>query len=389
MKKIIAFLCICILISVPVLDTIYASECYKVEKNKIIKNQQSYYTSTRFKEKYTTLRVCKERQESITKFPDNYAGMYINQENELVVNFVTDNVNLLDKNIDENIVYHRVNYSLNYLENILNYISANMTFFSIKEVYIDEYANKVVIQNGLNNNKDIENYLCEKISEFDTNAIQFMDVEGVKWTDAAGTKINSIIDKKYCRGFTMGYNAHHTNMNRPGFVTCAHSISGVSDGVYRFGTSYRLGCVAKYQLGGKIDASFVLYDHPSNITSNSLTGAPITGTYAASQITTGMIVYKYGLASQLQSGKVISTNTAFKVNNIQFTDQIKVDIIQKEGDSGAPLVFNFIGPMQEGQIYIVNLLGIVTCSNTAGTIGYASKAEYINSILGITTYLIV
>lgn len=103
-----------------------------------------------------------------------------------------------------------------------------------------------------------------------------------------------------------------------------------------------------------------------------------------------MIVQKYGAKTKEQSGRVTAASVSVKVGTTTFTDQVQLDIRQEGGDSGAPVVHSFIGPLQNGQQRHNTLLGIATIADSSTwETAFASKACNINSAFGLTTYILV
>ena len=134
---------------------------------------------------------------------------------------------------------------------------------------------------------------------------------------------------------------------------------------------------------------FVPYINQSDKSYESNTGRAITGTYAANAVpTAGANITKYGIASGLQSGKVSSTSAAINVGGVGFSDQVQMNITQKPGDSGGPVVFNHIGPVPDGKTNPSTLIGIATFTvDGSWNVAWASKAANINSAFGLSTHI--
>lgn len=108
------------------------------------------------------------------------------------------------------------------------------------------------------------------------------------------------------------------------------------------------------------------------------------------EITSGMFVEKYGATTKLQSGTVLSGTCAVLCDGTTYTDQVKLNIKQEGGDSGAPVVHDFIGPIPDGQKLPITLLGIATIADmTTWQTAWVSEASNINSIFGLSTYIMV
>ena len=374
----------CLSLSVPVFAATEDAVYNQLDAS-YIENLQNFYASAIFKESFTTLLVSRTTQHVEMNYPSNYGGIYIDSNDDLHIQYVNE-VGILDDSMQNyDVIYDSVQYGYNYLSEIYNKLVPKMTDFDISVLYIDEFDNKLSVAGNGAYWEEIAMYLAEQVASFDENCLSFTNPVQLEQTDAGGTSI-----KSNAGGFTLGYNAKKTSNGKYGFVTCGHAVS-VGDTVKRnklFGAT--LGTVKNSQLGGKIDASYVEYSNQDNRTTACLTGNYISGTYSSSQITAGMIVQKYGAKTKEQSGRVTAASVSVKVGTTTFTDQVQLDIRQEGGDSGAPVVHSFIGPLQNGQQRHNTLLGIATIADSSTwETAFASKACNINSALGLTTYILV
>lgn len=110
-----------------------------------VKNQESLYTSIRFKEQYTSILLTRTTQDSEIHYPDNYGGMYIDDDDELHINYTTDKASLTTAVTEDEASFDQVEYSFNDLFAIYNCLSENATALSISETYVDEINNRVVV----------------------------------------------------------------------------------------------------------------------------------------------------------------------------------------------------------------------------------------------------
>lgn len=380
------FICLvmCISLSTPVFAASKddANNQFDVE---YVENLQSFYASARFKESFTTLIVSRTTQDVKMNYPSNYGGIYIDDNNDLHIQYVDEIDTLNDSMQDFEVIYDSVEYSYNYLTEICSTLIPKMNEFEITVLFVDEFQNKISVSTGISNRDEIIRYLMEQNASFDERCISFANQTQLVHTDAGGTSI-----KANGNGFTLGYNAQKTSNGKYGFVTCGHAVS-VGDTVKRnklFGAS--LGVVKNSQLGGKIDASYIEYSNQDNKTPACMTGGFITGTFSSSQITAGMHVQKYGAKTEVQSGRVTAGSATVNVGTYSFTDQVQLDIRQESGDSGAPVGYNLIGPLEQGQTRPITLLGIATIADSSTwETAYASKACNINSAFGLSTFMLV
>lgn len=258
-----------------------------------------------------------------------------------------------------------------------------MLKLSIDATAVDEVNNKVMVSIEKSLFDDVVSFLNENIPNFDKNCLLYQESQSITTTDKNGTGIK-------CNGgiLTLGYNARKSSTKMDGFVTAGHLTNNSSNPVYRADNNYKLGTIKNRQDGGKIDAAFVQYNNQGRVTYVSESGNGIIGTYSSSQITTGMLVGKYGNTTKRQNGKVTHTSSSVKVNSKTFTDQVQLKITQKEGDSGAPVFFDTAGPIPPSMLRPAMLLGIATMADTdTWATAWASKATNINSAFGLKTYI--
>lgn len=346
------------------------------------KNLQSAYTASKFKEKYITVRVRTASQDDIADYPDNFGGIYIDQNNDLHINYTHDKDSLIDNVIEEDAQFDKVKYSYNYLNDICNCLSENMLKLSIDATAVDEVNNKVMVSIEKSLFDDVVSFLNENIPNFDKNCLLYQESQSITTTDKNGTGI------KCDKIGTLGYNARKSSTKMDGFVTAGHLSTSLNKPVYRADNNYKLGTIKNRQYSGKIDAAFVQYDKQGRVTYVSESGNGIIGTYSSSQITTGMLVGKYGNTTKRQNGKVTSPSSSVKVNSKTFTDQVQLKITQKKGDSGAPVFFDTAGPIPPSMLRPGMLLGIATFGKeTTWDTAWVSKATNINSAFGLKTYI--
>lgn len=383
MKKIIGFvlaLVMVVIIAVPVsastvdVEQLYLEDAYQ-------KNIQSVYYSTRFREAYTTLKITRSSQEAVLEFPDNYGGSYIDNDNDLHILY-TDELNTLNiASVQEYAEFDCVNYSYNYLNDIVDILSDNLIELGITTTYMDEVLNKVVVCADENYKLMICEYLAENFMSFDDESLIFEEPTNPVNTALGGSGLSSSAGS-----FTLGYNAYDYSTGKYGFVTCGHAVS-VGDTVYQ---GSALGTVTKKQFSGTIDAAFIEYSNQSQATANTMWNLSLTGSYSATGITTGMVVDKYGLTTGARSGRVTAGSVSIVCDGITFRDQVQMSIRQERGDSGALAVHMFIGPLLPDQTYPVTLIGITTFADSSTwETAFASKAANINSTFGLGLCIIV
>jgi hypothetical protein len=256
-------------------------------------------------------------------------------------------------------------------------------------VFIDEALNRVSVSVVQLNQEKVFNYLEEKIPDFKRDSIVFTTPATATTTDAAGSTINTVNSGE----FTLGYNVRINSNNQGAFVTCGHFDGST---VRRGSSTTSLGTVTgrRWRINthssDTIDAAYITYSTQSNLTHTNLPAGSITGTLANASITQGMGVTKYGRTTKQRNGTVTSRSaTTPGINNTTFvlTDQVQMDIRQEVGDSGAPVMFYFVGPTQTPPYYRRDIIGIATIQTNNFNTAFASKAVNINSAFGLTTFI--
>lgn len=370
--KIVA-ICIATTLIMPGVN-IYANEISAVDSN-----AQSVYMFMRFNEKFNSVQLTRSEQKSSIDYPEDYAGAYIDNNDILHINYIENNSNVVkDSIVDDDVLYDPVKFNYNTLQEIYKFLSSNMNNLSINSVFIDEVNNNVNISVNKDQQDNIIQYLKSNISGFSIDSIVFSKEKEFKYTESGGSTLQNSIGT-----FTLGYNAYQSSSQKYGFVTCGHAVS-VGSGV-KNASGTVLGKASDVSLGGNLDASFIPYTTQSKKTSESLTGYNITGTYTSSNLITGMNITKYGYTSQLTQGTIKATSSTISMGSNNLSDQVMMQITQSGGDSGGPVVFNYVGPLQPGQQRPSYIIGIATVTDGNGY-GYATKAANINSSFGLSTY---
>lgn len=125
----------------------------------IDQNMQSLYQAMRFREAYTTIVFTKTAQEAIIEYPDNYAGMYIDQNDLLHVCYVNNKSNLLSDRVDDTVIFESDKFSYSKLEQVYQILSDNLLSLRLDKVFIDEVNNKVDISTASENQSEIIAFL--------------------------------------------------------------------------------------------------------------------------------------------------------------------------------------------------------------------------------------
>lgn len=353
------------------------------------------------------------------EYPDYYAGSYINEDGDLVVNVaefsdeIQNEVRQASQNSD--IVVKQVEYSLNELDDaqemlneiyerifcsseetgsILQNAEYNIIWEDVVGYGIDEEQNRVVIDvQGLTDDKRA--VLSELLSNDErfafeeggtTNAV--IDVKPGKKIYPAPYSSDTYMSAGY-RAYW--YNSAGTRYN--GFVTASHGIS-VGQNVYAMqGVILGVCKVSVWQ--GSVDAAFVAITNSSYTPSNQVyyrsSGGKINGvTLAASSwmysYALNGTIYKSGATTYLTSGTINRTSYTLTYNGKTISDLLRTSALVLPGDSGGVVycpyndVYVKAGTVAAGEF--------MSTSMTEDTFvwSYFSKIDNQISALGIGTY---
>lgn len=274
--------------------------------------------------------------------PENYAGAYLDEEGNLNINLVGDNgiVGESDNDLrilvkDDKIKYHKVKYSLNHLDNIINSLNDKMVSLDIAAIELDEQNNKVYIY--LN---DLNNTQISKIKKvIDSPAIEFKQQEQ-KITLTATDLVNGTAFSSAGKSFTLSFGAKKSD-GTVGYIFPGHITASTGYNVYigssSNGTS--IGTVTKKVFGGSSDASFITkvnidYQPSTKLDIFNSYNGYVPAFYGYIQNTS---LRAWGAVSGSQNGKILSSSYSFIVDGVTLTDMVKSDYKAITGDSGAPV----------------------------------------------------
>jgi hypothetical protein len=274
------------------------------------------------------------------KTPDYYAGSYFDTEGNLVFNLVNNDggeiKGLFQKNnLDlTNIRFKKVNYSLTYLEKIIEKLNKNMLELAVTAIELDEENNKINVY--VDSLSDVKTNTIRKV--FSTPAIEFKKQESsvVPTTDV----INGTSASDPYSSFTIGFAAKNNSSGKVGFVLPGHIPASIGQSITYGGSE--IGKLTTKVLGGSTDASWVARTEP-------LIGGPkwkavktfMNGNSWSSFVSAGYTypqnatVYAYTAGSGRTSGVILSSNFSVISGGIQFTNMCKANYKAILGDSGA------------------------------------------------------
>ncbi len=290
--------------------------------------------------------------ESKVVYPNYIGGLYINEDNDLVIQVVEKQVpnkksssySLYEKiiTLDSNAKIEYVNNSYEDLNEIIemidNYYSINnvtgitktvvngkveynneYNYGNVTAFYIDDINNRVVVE--------LSNFTEEEISKFkreivDSDIITF--VQGEKLANYASVGPGQSIGS--C---SMGYRAKWAFNPAVGFVTAGHcvkenqNISGV-------------GQVRAWQNSGSIDAAFIVTVSGIDLTNILPIIAVPLPTLSTKELNAvaGESISKVGAASGYKTGKVVSSNWSGTIEGIAHSGMVSTSVYAEGGDSG-------------------------------------------------------
>lgn len=321
-------------------------------------------------------------------YPEYYGGMYINDDQKLVLQVVKDEVPSVGNslyssyasttNYADNEILEYVDYSFNELKNVYDKVNEYFTsdvvdYDNLVSNSIDPLLNRVVIK-LIDNTPEKQNEFREKI--IDSEMLVFEQGE---------RKIAQLNPGDAVSTCSLGFRARLNG--QAGFVTaghCAHSHSAI-------GTSFGgTGTIKQRVFSGNADAMFV---QTSTSISNSIPNwnlYPAITLNGSSLPVVGQMVGKYGKTTGATTGTIrlaytsdYITAVATEEHPAYITDMYEASVLVQPGDSGAP-VFTLTASN--------NLMGTVSAGNGDGTFTPANPSMYgikvgnIISRLGITRY---
>lgn len=282
----------------------------------------------------------------------DYAGMYIDDNNNLTLMFVENSPSLKNaemlawnksgvlsdnSNRKQALVIKSAKYSYSTLTNVMSILTDKVySNPAIRNISVDVRNNNIDIGiNDISNEKNIYEFIIHILKErniqsVEPNIISFHEEPDEKIELLVSVNGNSRINKKTSTTITyasVGVGYYRPSTGQRGFITCGHGFSN-NDTIYSGNT--KIGTITKRVYNGTCDASFVLFDSEDNYVSNTTlyeqlsTDVPIVGT----------TVSQRGSYSGTVSGKVTSNNFSYTGNGYTWNNLIKTNKAMQNGDSG-------------------------------------------------------
>ena len=285
------------------------------------------------------------------KLGKKYAGAYIDDNNNLVVNLTTSDKQIQDEVLNktgkENVLISQKQYSyeelLNAYHNIVNKMQSDEFEGKVSQVYVDEINNKVVVETpDLSIREKIENAVldagCINIQKSKGKAVAtktYLKPGGYIGLEE-GTDMYSLTTD-YSIGWR-GWRINNAGNKTEGLVTAGHDVT-----IHKQAKTYGGGDYGKFVLkrfGGKLDMSFVQRTNKNYGETNTIkfSGSSLKGGYyvRSSSMAVGQKVYKVGMTTKLTTGKILSLNHSYTLEGYKekFNDCVLASYKSDVGDSG-------------------------------------------------------
>lgn len=328
-------------------------------------------------------KVLREQLKNNKEFNDNFAGVYIDEQGNLNVNYAGDVEKFKNSVKLDNVIFHAAKYQYNHLENVVNMLNNRMVELDIRSVELDEKNNKVVIT--------IDKMESNKVSKIkaivDSPAMEVIEQTPGLSPQFTTNVVNGSQAITGSEGSTVGCGVSTTSGVK-GFLIPGHISSGIGSNCSVGGSV--VGTINKKQLGGAIDASFVKCNSgytPCKQFNNGDTYVAATVDTSQYGLVTGLAVYGYGSYSGKQYGHVLSTNYSSVVGGISMTNMVKCDYKAVHGDSGAGVAYyRYVGSASsEYDVMGVQSFSSLDANGNWGTGSYSafSRIDYIFNALGL------
>jgi hypothetical protein len=312
------------------------------------------------------------------QYPDYYAGMYINDNKELVF-LLAQNATIPNETetfiTSLGVKIEFVEHSLKELKKAQEDILTVQTYsLNTQEIYtaID------ILNNCLDVSVNSSNVLTYSSNEL--ASIGSLDYVNINYTNQnieflgaplqPGRSINSPSTR------TVGYWAQNS-AGTIGIVTASHGAIVNGSAVYIDGTYFGVAQTAVYQ--GTADAVFVKRDNLDFAPSNTIMGWGYTiQSNASINLPVGATVYSYGKTSGAKSGIVTKTGVTVSNGAIYVQDAVQTSFSGAGGDSGGPVC----GGLSNNTVLIA---GTIEALSSDGYLIYC-KALNIRTSLGVYPY---
>lgn len=343
----------------------------------------------------------------------DYAGGYINENNELVIcaagdEFTTEEIAESIEDIcsmdTSDVIIEKVKYSYEELEDAREYFETNLDRYIIQaevegntELYdilssitsnsIDDEFNKLVVYVPLLDNEKLEMlndlFDCKDIIMFENESNEASSNE-IKETVRPGRCIFGLGNDGWTYRFSIGFRAWYQTGGQYyyGFCTAGHSTVDLQAPKVIYSDASRKNAIGKVltdKWSGNVDAAFVqLYG--GNTISNTYSNFSFVSNKYMTSLAKNTKVYMVGSMSGCVEGKISSSDCSEKISDVKLSHLYKAKISAVDGDSGG-LLYTYYNPDGAGG-YIV--AGVLSGGNDV--YNYFSTCKYIVSDLKVYPY---
>lgn len=344
MKKI--FFLLLILISISSIEVASSTNLKK----------DSYYNK---EEKQTKLlqdfKIFKEYSKVNSKFAEEYAGAYFDEDHNLVVNVKNGKKSKFESEnaLSKDFIVVEVDYSIQELKSAIKTLSVLLDGETLLAIERDDSQNSIIIytygdyayiENEINQVTDFKNVIIkhrDSIFENKLTATRYI-VNGTSITvEDYGANTSTPL--------TVGFGAKNSN-GEVGVVTAGHH--GAPDGSDTYCDSYfgRCGDVKDSIFGGSVDASFVklrstiftTYKPSRSLPNNEFyNNVYVNDDILDDVYVQNTIVRFYGDDSGATTGKILSLDYTDSVGGVTISSGVKCDYKAVNGDSGGPVTVWF------------------------------------------------
>ena len=323
-----------------------ASEKKIAEQVKVFQKEDALQRDA--KDAYDELMDVVEERAAVEK---NYAGAYIDDDNQLVVNLTTSSEKVQDivqeKTESQEVKFEEKDCTYDELIDAYEKIKASIDgtkYFDVdKGLYLDLVNNQVTVEmSDLSYAQDFREDIC------DAECIDMKKAMGEAETQKTYLKPGGYIDNSsgsYSIGWR-GWRINNAGNYTEGFVTAAHGnkvgeIASTSGG-------HTFGKFVKRRYGGDLDAAFVQNTSKSFGVTNTIkfSGSSLAGGYYMrnTYLHIGDSVYKVGMTTKLTQGKILSLTASGKSSDgNSYSDYVKADYYALGGDSGGLVYMDLNG----------------------------------------------
>ena len=380
-----------------------------LEEQVLAANTKSNLCDEMFANIYTKLDLEKMYQSNA---PEDYAGIYADENGNLVLCSTTGNSEKYKKVVNSIIANKAISYDLqeiqsdngsvvkieerkfpyNYLNTIQDALDPNMIEFKIQKTAIKQEKNTVDITVADETSAEgIINYLNEAVPSFNSESINIIvsDYETVVPTANYAYNGVKIYHALFASDYgTLGFNGSYTDSYgrvHYGVFTNAHVAPAGKK--MKISALKTVGTTLFSYAGGSLDVAFVEFDSGWNLTDKMLSESDTNSIYCsatADEFYEGALTNKYGAKTGKQSGKILSTSITVQVDYDDITKTI-TDVFEfsnktEGGDSGGP-----VGKQQVRQVF--KLYGITFAGpENSNECGYGIKLSNIKKAYNIKVY---